>query len=61
VANAAKHDDEEQFAAVVPLIALISASTRLWSSPASPAAATSPASSDNEDSAVWKECHEFSA
>ena len=53
-ANAAKHYDAEQLAALVSLIALINASNRRASSPASPAATTSPASSDNEDSPVWK-------
>ena len=48
MANATKHDDAEQLAALVPLIALISASTRHASSPASPAAATSPASTENQ-------------
>ena len=43
------------------LIALINASNRLGVITGGPAATTSPASSDNEDSPVWKERHELSA
>ena len=43
------------------LIGLINASDRLWVITGSPAATTRPASSDNQDSRVWKERHEFSA
>jgi hypothetical protein len=45
----------------VSLIALINAPTGWPSSAASPAASIIPASSDNENSPVGKECHEFSA
>ena len=42
------------------LIARINASDRLGVITGGPAT-TSPTSSDNEDSLVWKECHELNA
>jgi len=59
--NAAKHYDREQLTALVSLIAIINASSRLCVITGSPGATTSPASSDNEDSPAWRERHELSA
>ncbi len=52
-ANAAKHYDEEQLAALVCAIALINAFNRGTSSPSSPPATTRSASSDSEE---WRSC-----
>ncbi|MEU7895896.1 hypothetical protein AB0B45_23955 [Nonomuraea sp. NPDC049152] len=55
-ANAAKHDDEEQRAALVVLIALINATNRLGVITRLPGGDHQPG-----QFSVWKEHHEFSA